>query len=342
MAKLPPKQEAGNDQEWLNTYADMVTLLLTFFVLLFACSNLDESKVQFIYQAFQTRGKFINTVVAKPNDPGREGVDGVTDDPMKGNGEGDMPQSYDELYQYLAEFIENNNLADDVSIENSAAYFTLRFNSSVFFDGDSYFLKDEGKALLYQFSNPIRALQSTIKTLTVTGHTSVGSSDISDWTLSSMRAASVANYLDTGLEKPMVSPEKFRTRGCGNTEPRFPNNTLEGRRQNRRVELVMLKDNLDFTSDDVIKDILKHDFGIDTEQHDVNDPNNGQDYTTLPEGSVDKIIGFIEDKFRDDGLTHIGTMGPGAVDGNMFIASESSDDSGGNADDAGGGEEQSE
>ena len=64
MAKLPPKQESGDSQEWLNTYADMVTLLLTFFVLLFACSNLDETKLQYVYQAFQMRGKYVNTIVA--------------------------------------------------------------------------------------------------------------------------------------------------------------------------------------------------------------------------------------------------------------------------------------
>ena len=53
MAKQLPKAQEENTGEWLNTYADMVTLLLTFFVLLFACSNMDETKIQYIMQAFQ-------------------------------------------------------------------------------------------------------------------------------------------------------------------------------------------------------------------------------------------------------------------------------------------------
>ncbi|MCM1164731.1 MAG: OmpA family protein [Lachnospiraceae bacterium] len=331
MAKLPPKKEEGNSQEWLNTYADMVTLLLTFFVLLFASSNLDESKMQFIVQAFQNRGKFINTVVAQPNDQTAVDQGGITDDAPDGAGEGTMPQSFEELYQYLAEYIDSNSLGDSVSIENSAAYFTLRFNSSVFFEPNQSILKAEGKDMLMQFSPYIKALEDHIQTLTVTGHTALdtSSSAISDWTLSSGRASSVTNYLETGMGDSVIDNQKYRTRGCGNTEPMASNDTAEGRQQNRRVELVMLKKVDDPMSPEVIKDILEHDYGIKADDFDPNNPNDGQDYETLPDGSIDKIIGYIEDKFKDDGSMGTGTMGPGAVDGSLFIAAaESSEESG--------------
>ncbi len=339
MAKLPPKQESGDSQEWLNTYADMVTLLLTFFVLLFACSNLDETKLQYVYQAFQMRGKYVNTIVAEPADPSVDSNGGITDNPTQVGGDGTMPQSFDELYQYLAEFIESNNLGDNVSIENNAAYFTLRFNSAVFFEPDQALLKDDGKDMLVKFSPYIKALDPHIKTLTVTGHTAAGTnSAISDWTLSSSRASSVANFLHTGMTKSVISPEKYRTRGCGNTEPIAPNDTVEGRQQNRRVELVMLKDVDDPMDSDVLKDIIKHDYGLDGDEFDPNNPNAGKDPSTLPEGSVDKVIAFITDKFKGDGSTSAGTMGPGAVDGSMFIESEGSDNSGAADDGAEGGE----
>lgn len=339
MAKLPPKQEAGNDQEWLNTYADMVTLLLTFFVLLFACSNLDETKMQYIFQAFQMRGKYINPVVdQQPNDPSMEANGGNTETPNNMGGDGTMPESFEELYQYLADYVDNNNLADMVALENGAAYFTMRFNSSVFFDADSHLLKADGRQLLDDISPAIWAVRSSFKTVTVTGHTSTGNSNISDWTLSSNRAASVVNYLtDPNNTRRMVEDEKYRTRGCGNTEPAFPNNTIEGRRQNRRVELVMLKSDLDYTDPDVIKDIFKHDFHMDVDQFDPNNPDAGKEYTTLPDGNVDKIIAFIEDKYSNNGMTHIGTMGPSAVDGSMFISADEAEGDDGGAD--AGGEE---
>ncbi|MDE7361261.1 MAG: OmpA family protein [Oscillospiraceae bacterium] len=332
MAKLPPKKSEDSTGDWLNTYADMVTLLLTFFVLLFACSNLDETKLQFVYQAFQMRGKYINPIVADQGDPNAEMNGGITDDATNAGGEGTMPQSYPEMYQYLAEFIDSNSLSANVSVENSAAYLTLRFDSSVFFDGDSHILKEEGRQMLVKFAPMIHAMDPHIKKLTVVGHTSVGSSNVSDWNLSSLRACSVTNFLESGvfenLTVPVIDPSKFSVKGCGNTEPRFPNDTEEGRQKNRRVELMMLKDDLDLTDSDVIQDILKHDWNLDTEPFDEHNPNKDQNPSTLPDGSADKIVDFIESKFKGDGATHVGTMGPGAIDGSMFIASDASDTSG--------------
>lgn len=338
MAKLPPKKAEGNTQEWLNTYADMVTLLLTFFVLLFASSNLDESKLQYIVQAFQNRGKFVNTIVA-PENNNQEAVDngGISDTPLDKAGDGTMPQSFDELYQYLAEYVEENDLGQSVSMENSRSYFTLRFNSSVFFEPNQSILKAEGKEMLLQFAPYIHALDSHIKMLTVTGHTALDTSDnpTSDWTLSSSRAASVTNFIHTGMDYSVVSPEKYRTKGCGNTEPMASNDTAEGRQQNRRVELVMVKNLDDFMTDEVLQDIVNHDYHIDSEKIDPNDPNNQKDPTTLPDGSADKIIALITDKYKGDGsTTSSSVMGPGAVDGSIFMAADNSGESEGEADGA--------
>lgn len=331
MAKLPPKKSDSSEGDWLNTYADMVTLLLTFFVLLFACSNLDETKLQFVYQAFKMRGKYINPVVAEPADPSVESNGGITDDATGVGGEGTMPQSYEELYKYLAEFIDSNSLSANVSIENSAAYLTLRFDSSVLFDGDSHILKDEGRQTLVKFSGMLHAMDPHIKKLTIAGHTSVGSSSVSDWNLSSLRACSVANFLESGvyegLTTPVINPQKYKIVGLGNTQPRFPNDTEENKAKNRRVELMMLKDDLDMTDRDVIKDILKHDFNLDTENFNPDDPYQGQDSSTLPEGSADRIVSFIGETFGNNGGTVVGTMGPNAVDDSLFIEAEETESS---------------
>jgi len=338
MAKLPPKKEEGNTQEWLNTYADMVTLLLTFFVMLFACSNLDETKIQYFVQAFQMRGKFINSIVDKPNDNQTDIDGGNVDELNQGGGEGEMPQSYDELYQYLSDYIESNDLADMVSVQNGAAYFILTFNSQVFFDGDSSWLKPEGREILDDVSPMLRAMDKYIRTLTVTGHTSVGSSNISDWTLSVNRAASVLNYLDVEVgtnedtgRKQVLPSNKYRAEGNGNATPAYPNDTAENRQKNRRVEIRMLKEDLDITDPKVIEDIINHDYNVGTTPFDPN-ANHNTDYENLPEGSIDKIIGFIDNKYGGNG-TQVGIMGPGAVDGSQFVAKteSGSDTSGGNA-----------
>lgn len=339
MAKLPPKKEEGNTQEWLNTYADMVTLLLTFFVMLFACSNLDETKIQYFVQAFQMRGKFINSIVDKPNDNKTESDGGNADDPNQGGGEGEMPQSYDELYQFLADYIDSNDLGELVSVQNSEAYFILSFNSQVLFDGDSSWLKPEGRKIIDDISPMLRAMDKYIRTLTVTGHTSLGSSNISDWTLSSDRASSVVNYLDVHVgtnesgRKEILPSSKFRVEGNGNTTPAYSNDTAEDRAKNRRVELRMLKEDLDMSDPKVIQDIINHDFGIGATPFNPHAKPN-KDLDNLPEGSIDKIIGFIDNKYGGNG-TQIGTMGPGAVDGSQFIAQTESGGSGGSGGDDG-------
>lgn len=338
MAKMPPKKGNDNVGDWLNTYADMVTLLLTFFVLLFASSNLDETKLQYILQAFQSRGKYENTIVAE-QDPSAENLGGITDNPNQNGGEGSKPQSFEELYQYLADYIEEKELGDSVSVEQGAAHITIRFNDSVFFDGNSYMLKPEGRKILDGISPGIKAVQKSIRTATISGHTSytglIRESTVNDWWLSSERALSVANYLNDE-NHVTLDENKYRIRGAGYSEPIAENDTLEGQQKNRRVEIMMLKNELNLSDDKVIRDILEHDFGIGSNPFDV-DNQTPPDISTLPDGSADKIIAIIGDKFKDDEVTNVGVIGPGIMNIEDFAApteSASGDSAGGN-DDAG-------
>lgn len=319
MAKLPPKKGGGDVGDWLNTYADMVTLLLTFFVLLFACSNLDETKLQYVFQEFKSRGRYINNVVDNKDPTAQENGGNVTDNPTNIGGEGSMPQSFEELYQYLADYIDSNNLSDSIAIEQGAAHITIRFDSEVFFDGDSAYLKPEGREVLDGIIPAIKALRSSIRRNTVSGHTSEGNSGYNDWSLSANRAVSVVNYLDS---HKTLEINKYRVMGCGCAEP-----ASDIPEKNRRVEMMILKDELDLTDPDVIQDILKHDFAIDSGEWDPNNQNTTEP-GNLPEGSVDKIINYITDKFKGDDVTNVGKYGPTDIDGSKFVPVE---DGGGDA-----------
>ena len=320
MAKLPPKKSEDGGGDWLNTYADMVTLLLTFFVLLFACSNLDETKLQYVFQEFKSRGKFLNTVLAEQDPYAKEEVGGISDNTEHSGGEGTMPESFEELYVYLAEYIDNNNLQQSVSVEMGEATINIRFDSAVMFDGDSSYLKQEGKDLLNAWIPAFKATNSMISRNTVTGHTSVGTSIVNDWSLSSLRAVSVVNYLESNNA---MDKEKYRVKGCGPYEP-DPKNTENDPAKNRRVEMQLLKSDIDFTDPKVIQDILEHDYGIlnETFSPDKTPSNDNK----LPNGAVDKIIEGIKDKFdsSSEGVTSVGSFGPLGVDGNKFIQTDTS------------------
>lgn len=310
MAKQLPKKAEENTGEWLNTYADMVTLLLTFFVLLFACSNLDETKLQYVFQEFKSRGRFLNQHVAEL-DPSAEGSGGVTDDTTQPGGEGTMPQSFEELYTFLADYVENNNLSESVSVEQGDTHIKIKFNSSVLFDGDSSYLKPEGRELLDNWIPALKAVKHTIARNTVSGHTSVGTSLVNDWNLSSLRAVSVVNYLESW---ETMESEKYRVMGCGPYEP-DPN--ADSPAKNRRVEMLLLKNELDFTDIKVIQDILQHDYNLGTGMFDPDDHKPSGE-SNLPPEAVDKIISYINEKFPGD-VTTVGTYGPTGVDGSKFI-----------------------
>lgn len=324
MAKLPLKKGNDNVGDWLNTYADMVTLLLTFFVLLFACSNLDETKLQYVFQEFKSRGRYVNNVVAEQDPTAQENGGNVTDNPDNIGGDGTMPESFEELYTFLADYVDNNNLSESVAVEQGAAHIKIRFDSAVMFEGDSYYLTDEGREVLNGMIPGIKAIQSAISRNTVSGHTSIGTSNMNDWSLSANRAVSVVNYLD---RYKTLETSKYRVMGCGPYEPTEEDIPAK----NRRVEMLLLKNELDFTDMKVIQDILEHDYNIGSG---VFDPENQQqqDPSTLPPGSVDKIVANIKDKFNVGGAVSAGTYGPGSVDGTKFIPTEETsggDESGG-------------
>lgn len=321
MAKRPPKKPGASTNDWLNTYADMVTLLLTFFVLLFACSNLDETKMQFIFQAFKSRGKYMNRVVTEQMDPSAQDVNGgTTDTPSNKGGEGEMPESFDELYQYLAEYVDSNNLADNIAVEQGAAHITIRFDDGVFFDPDSSVLRDDGRAVLQGIIPAVKAVNDSINKVTVVGHTSRGTSDIDDFELSSMRSVNVLRFLRWN---GMVDESKYRAGGYGPNEP-----ISDDPVKNRRVEMMILKNDLDLRDPNVIKDILEHDYGIDSDMFDPNE-QTPEDVDNLPEGSIDKIVGFIDSKFPSDSVAPVGAVGPQYLDISQFAAqTESGEESG--------------
>ena len=110
MAKLEKKAKEDHSNDWLSTYGDMVTLLLTFFVLLYASSSQDEQKFQYIYQAFTSHGKYLNEYVDSPNPVPEDGEGTVSEKPDSNGGQGNLPQTFDQLYQYISQYVSDNNL----------------------------------------------------------------------------------------------------------------------------------------------------------------------------------------------------------------------------------------
>lgn len=254
------KKSSGgeNGGNWMDTYGDMVTLLLTFFVMLYASSSFDEGKWQYILQAFASKGDIINEVVA-PEDTTQD-----TDNPYVTNDElanGELPETFDQLYQYLVNYVNENSLSDSVEVSKGASNIYLKFRDDIFFSGDSSILLPEGKDILGRMSEGVRSVQDKIMGVKVCGHTAQSQySVVDDETLAAGRAVSVVNYL---MSIDTVEPQKLVSQGFGEYRPIAPNDTEENKSKNRRVEIIIIRKDADLTDPAVIDEFLKMEFGED-------------------------------------------------------------------------------
>lgn len=247
--------DGGN---WLDTYADMVTLLLTFFVMLYASSSINEEKWQLILQAFESFGTHMNDVVTSEQSDVTSAGDQLplpTDSEMS---EG-LPQTFDQLYQYLQQYIGDNNLQGSVELEKGAANVYLRFRDNIFFGGDSDVLLDEGEQVLTGLSTGIKNVESLIKLIRINGHTADSPySSVNDRLLSAGRANAVLRYLEN---MNIVPPQKLVESAYGMYRPVATNDTEENRRLNRRVEIVIMRNDVNYSDPNVIYDLLAAELG---------------------------------------------------------------------------------
>lgn len=246
------KIESINTGTWLNTYADMVTLILTFFVMLYAMSTIDAAKYAKLAQALSS-GK--NVISAPENyPPGEDLLDDGSNEQTPVIEDEDL-EGLDVLYQIIMNYVKENNLEDDVTVEKGKDDVFIRFRNNVFFDGYSSQLKKSGKEILDVVAQGIKEADPVIQEIIIAGHTAMVESDVTtiDRTLSSDRAATVLMYLES---KDMFAPAKLVSVGYGYHRPIATNDTPEGRAQNRRVEIYITKTGHSRSFTDYIYDIL--------------------------------------------------------------------------------------
>lgn len=228
--------------DWLNTYADMVTLLLTFFILLFSMSSLDAAKFNMLVSAFTSDNASSDQIVIFAQSNGSLENTAVNGGPDE---EADRIIDMDDVFEYLQNYVAQNNLQGSVEVSQGDGYVFLRFMDEMLFQPNSYRLKDPNNMeILNTVGYGIRMIQDDVEMISVTGHTAaiIGNDDypISDWELSSQRANVVVTYLE---EQAGVSGEKMLGVGFGKNRPIAGNDTAEGMAKNRRVEILISSEN---------------------------------------------------------------------------------------------------
>ncbi len=253
---------SGGGYNWMDTYGDMVTLLLTFFVMLFSMSTVNEEKWEILVRAFAKNPDAATAQIILVQQ-------GEGDDIAPANGlaptigskttDNELPSDLNQLYEYLKQYVEENQMTASVSIsKDSANNVYIRFDNNIFFDGDSYTLREGSYPILNFLGDCLKNLEDQIFVTRVNGHTAAipGAEDyhISDWTLSGERASQVVIY----FEGKGLDPKKLMCNGYGKNFPIDSNDTSEGRAKNRRVEIMVLGNSFDKNNPDDLYAMLSH------------------------------------------------------------------------------------
>jgi len=229
-------EEPENAERWLLTYADLITLLLGLFVILYAMSKLDQAKYNEVAIALNQAfgGK---TILAD-----HSGITPIPAPPPQNSSDNNDEVSSDsdenEISQNINKALEQYIQSAKVSIIENSEGVTIHLLETLLFETGSDNLKPEAQNVLNKLSDLIQNLPNNIR---VEGHTdNVPINTIqfpSNWHLSIARSLNTAYYM---IQKG-VNPQKISILGYSEYKPIRPNDTPEDRAKNRRVDIVIMK-----------------------------------------------------------------------------------------------------
>lgn len=221
----------------MDTYGDMVTLLLCFFVLLYSISSVDQVKWENLVKSMNPEAAKASQIVTEEGteEEGTENVPGVNTT--------EVDTQFEELYDNLLDIKENIGDSSAIQVSMGDGWQFISFRDSVFFDGDSYVLREEGRHVLDAFSSAIHPAAEAIKEIQVLGHTTQADPQIpnevmNDRVLSANRSAVVVAYVQ---QKGIIGADKLVSIGYGQHRPIAGFGTEEERILNRRVEILITK-----------------------------------------------------------------------------------------------------
>lgn len=219
------------DETWLIPYADMLTLLLALFIVMFAMSQTDKEKFKKVSEQFNiifSGGSGVleqNGNVVIPESAGTSyDTNGVIEE-----------DKMNEVKLMLEEEIKSKGYSDKVKVGLNKEGLEISIQDAVLFNSGEAEVLKEVSPLLLQISTMLQKLDNDIK---IVGHTDnvpiLTDKFRSNWDLSSMRAVNVMKFM---VDAGKLHAEKFSIQAYGQYKPKFDNSTQDGRAKNRRVDI---------------------------------------------------------------------------------------------------------
>jgi len=247
------KPEHANHERWLVSYADFITLLFAFFVVLYASSQVDKTKMgqlaASIQNAFQELGVFqggsigpaVNRATpprAAPAKPRAEEIADISEINRIAEREMAMEKLRQSVATRLAEEIRRH--AVDVRKGPDGVIISLR--EVGFFNSGSAQIRPDARPAFEQVVAVLRDAGCNLRIEGDTDNVPIHNAQFaSNWELSTARATEIIKLLITDYN---FSPQRLSAAGYGEFHPIAPNTTEAGRAQNRRIDIIILSPNL--------------------------------------------------------------------------------------------------
>ncbi len=235
----------GGDERWLITYADMITLLMIFFIIMYSMANTDLKKFAqvaiSIQKAFNVPSNELSVFGAGTGsllDQGGLSSLGVPA-PVLLEALPQQRQDYMQLSESLAELAQEEDMGGSLSVNMSPRGIVITLPAALLFEPGSATLQKEAReTVVSKVAEILRPLPNTVR---VEGHTDNMPTNSplypTNWELSTARAVSVVRFL---TEQGSLAPERLQAGGMGEYYPLVPNDTRSHRAMNRRADIVVL------------------------------------------------------------------------------------------------------
>ncbi len=239
MADLQEEDEGGGvDESWMATFADLATLLMTFFVLLYSMSSVDAKK---FYATFSSvRDSFGGDQMENVKSVETQEADSQSISAAVESYEA-MLEAQRQNFNQIRSFLAQQNLDKTINAVLDEGKIILRIPNEVLFRKGSELLSVEAEKALYallQIFHNKRDQNINIKGYSDNSPVPADARFHDNWELSALRAVNILRfYLNSGVETHRITAT-----GLGELEPLFPNDTEEHKAKNRRVEFVLEKE----------------------------------------------------------------------------------------------------
>lgn len=228
--KKHEEEEHENHERWLLSYADFITLLMIFFIIMYAMSNLDKGKYEQLTVALNEAMGDGSAIADSGTKAGGDPGTGLTE-----------YEKLEQLKKNIDKYLKDSPLSNSVSTTIEKRGLVLSFGDAVFFDSGKADIKPEQVDKFTKIGKIINQSIASDSYIRIEGHTDSvpmnGYFYKSNWDLSVMRASNVAQIL---INQAGIKGDKVSATGYGEFRPKADNSTDKGKSLNRRVDILIM------------------------------------------------------------------------------------------------------